>query len=181
MPAESPATHLHVHVYVTATGYLLLSPGFPGTFLCPALEPSISLLKFEQYSTDAGSIIYQGAPRHVEIRSMGQSYMHVPRSDPFVVSAQPPVFVSEQMLDVIGKNGSSVTLDCSASGVPAVTYTWYMNSTKASEQLQITNTTSGKLVLENLSKNHSGMYQCQAGNEHGEIWRSWQVGFRFGK
>ncbi|XP_073670131.1 Schwann cell myelin protein-like isoform X2 [Paramisgurnus dabryanus] len=69
------------------------------------------------------------------------------------------VFPSNSVLE-----GSSVTLICSSDGNPAVfNYTWYRENGGQLEELQ----TGYNLTFNVTDRTHTGLYYCQARNQHG--------------
>ncbi|KAL6459778.1 hypothetical protein MHYP_G00315370 [Metynnis hypsauchen] len=58
------------------------------------------------------------------------------------------------------KLGSSVSLNCSSDGNPAVNYTWYREN---GEQME----TGPSLTITETNDTHSGLYYCRAQNQHG--------------
>jgi hypothetical protein len=57
-------------------------------------------------------------------------------------------------------NGSKIFL-CETNGSPTLSYTWFKDGIQYS--------TGTPLVLKNLKKNHAGVYQCKARNNHGAV------------
>jgi len=72
-------------------------------------------------------------------------------------------------------NGQTAVFRCYATGVPGVTYKWFVNATvlnsttlAPADRSRYTFSTSGNiLTITNVHLPDSGMYQCQATNTHG--------------
>ncbi|XP_036431241.1 sialic acid-binding Ig-like lectin 10 [Colossoma macropomum] len=82
-------------------------------------------------------------------RSVVLRVLYAPRNTSVSVSSSGPVMF-----------GSSVTLNCSSDGNPAVNYTWYREN---GEQIE----TGPSLTITETDDTHSGVYYCRAQNQHG--------------
>lgn len=62
---------------------------------------------------------------------------------------------------------STLVLPCIATGVPAVSYSWYFNGNSLARTNGV-KIHAGNLTISNMMKHHQGFYQCLATNRHGE-------------
>ncbi|XP_036432870.1 sialic acid-binding Ig-like lectin 5 [Colossoma macropomum] len=82
-------------------------------------------------------------------RSLVLHVLYAPKNTSVSVSPSGPVMF-----------GSSVSLNCSSDGNPAVNYTWYREN---GEQIE----TGPSLTINKTDDTHSGLYYCRAQNQHG--------------
>jgi len=91
-----------------------------------------------------------------------------------VIFAAPPTFtipIENQFIDA----GQIAEFRCFASGIPAVSYMWYVNSTvltlsmlPPTDRDRYTFSATGNiLTITGVRGRDAGMYQCQAKNTHG--------------
>ncbi|KAK6176500.1 hypothetical protein SNE40_014772 [Patella caerulea] len=68
-----------------------------------------------------------------------------------------------------------LTWHCDAGGSPMPTYRWYKNGVPVTNQTGIITASRNTLRIENLQKEHAGMYQCAASNVYGTVFSTAQL------
>ncbi|MEQ2192784.1 hypothetical protein XENOCAPTIV_017267 [Xenoophorus captivus] len=81
-----------------------------------------------------------------------------------------PPHLIEKPQDVQKLIDDSLVWECKATGKPKPSYRWMKNGENlesAEERIQVAN---GILSISRLTLSDIGMYQCVAGNKHGEVY-----------
>ncbi|EGV95786.1 Protein sidekick-1 [Cricetulus griseus] len=93
------------------------------------------------------------------------------RAKAFLSIIEPPYFTAEPESRILGEVEESVDIPCRAMGVPLPTLQWYKDAVPLNklQNLRYRVLPSGSLHIQKLSPEDSGIFQCFANNEGGEI------------
>uniref|UniRef100_A0A665W9F9 Contactin 4 n=1 Tax=Echeneis naucrates TaxID=173247 RepID=A0A665W9F9_ECHNA len=78
-----------------------------------------------------------------------------------------PPHLIEKPQDVQKLIDDSLVWECKATGKPKPSYRWMKNGENLESRVQVAN---GALSISRLTLSDTGMYQCVAGNKHGEVY-----------
>ncbi|XP_032728664.1 protein sidekick-1 [Lontra canadensis] len=89
----------------------------------------------------------------------------------FLAIIEPPYFTAEPESRILAEVEDTVDIVCRAMGVPLPTLQWYKDATSISklQDPRYKMLSSGGLRIQNLRPEDSGIFQCFASNEGGEI------------
>ncbi|XP_030067895.1 protein sidekick-1 [Microcaecilia unicolor] len=93
------------------------------------------------------------------------------RAKAFLSITEPPYFTVEPERHILGEVEKAVTIPCQAMGVPTPSLVWYKDSVAISKlkNPRYKELMSGGLEIQGLHPDDSGIFQCFAKNEAGEV------------
>ncbi|KAG1650386.1 Papilin [Nymphon striatum] len=113
------------------------------------------VIVFKKYKRDTDYLFTDVIATRQKIISASNSKNSMNESVSVVINKSPEPYTA----------GSTVTLDCVVLGHPKPRFGWYFNSQPLRPSQDISMFANGTLILQNITSNHTGIYQCLGANE----------------
>ncbi|XP_056131133.1 vascular endothelial growth factor receptor kdr-like isoform X2 [Lampris incognitus] len=134
---------------------------------------NVSSLQFRPYSIVLSLTLHNVSRNHTTGYQC-QAYNHhskkvVPKTSTLTIDKRKRPWLSQNLTNQVMNSSSTLTLTCSALGVPLPNITWYKNNVPVAEGPGITLGKDGNLTIERVKKDDEGLYKCVARNVDGMV------------